>query len=60
MKGPGIQQPATGERWAVAAGWLQGGVSGWLRSMAIPRRWFRQGWRLVSMGIAVAVMPCGA
>ena len=32
---PGVWRPATGERWAVVAGGMQGGVSGWLRSIAI-------------------------
>ena len=53
-------RPATGGRWAVIVGRVQGGVSGWFRSMAIPRRSSRELGKLVSVGIAVAVMPCGA
>lgn len=35
----GAGWPATGERWAVADSVEQGGVKGWFRSLAIPRRW---------------------
>ena len=31
--------PATVDGWAVVGGQEQGGVKGWFRSMAIPRRW---------------------
>lgn len=35
MQGTGVWRPATGERWAVVAGGMQGGVSGVFRSIAI-------------------------
>lgn len=31
--------PATADGWAIVGGQEQGGVKGWFRSMAIPRRW---------------------
>ena len=34
----GAGWPATAGAWVVAAAWAQGGVKGWFRSMAIPRR----------------------
>lgn len=30
--------PATADSWVVVGGWTQGGISGWFRSLAIPRR----------------------
>lgn len=39
---------------------VQGGVRGWSRSMAIPRRDVVQRGNFVPVGIAVAVMPCWA
>ena len=35
----GAGWPATADGWAVVGGQEQGGVKGWFRSMAIPRRW---------------------
>ena len=43
MQGPGAWCPATGDTAAVVSGGLQGGASGWFRSMAIPRRDGSQG-----------------
>ena len=41
-------------------GRLQGGVNGWFRSIAIPRRGLVVTCRHVPAGIAVAFTPCGA
>lgn len=41
-------------------GRLQGGVKGWFRSIAIPRRKLVVTCHHVPAGIAVAFMPCGA
>ena len=48
-----------GRTLAVVGGQEQGGVKGWFRSLAIPRRWTAIFWRLAPVGIAVAVMVCG-
>lgn len=56
----GAAWPATGESLAVAVPLAQGGVKGWFRSMAIPRRWAVKPWGVAPVGIAVARMPCGA
>ncbi len=44
--------PATVGGWEIVGGWEEGGVSGWFRSMAIPRRQVVEAWRLAPVGIA--------
>ena len=51
--------PATAGGWAVVGGWEQGGVKGWFRSMAIPRRWTVGPWSVAPWELPSLVCPAG-